>query len=194
MAGEFRHYRVLREQPSRHVDSATRDALLAGMDNVKDGSPPEAKARWAVEMMRRLDDALDEATRIRVREGCACVFSNESSVYARTFRRLRKQHSDDDAYLNEVVAYLDGTRPLRRCGEVTRVGDVIHSVIGRDNCGCSVVREGLGEPISMTWRHCCKGSLLSVYRYVFPERTCEMGIVSTIATGGNACHFVTTYR
>lgn len=194
MAREFRHYRVLREQLDRHVDRATRDRLLFGMDSIRDGSPPAAKACWAMEMMRRLDDTLDEASRIKVREGCACVLSGESSIYARSLRRLRKQLSDEDAYLNEVVAYLDGTRPLRRCGEVTREGDVIHSVIGRETCGCSAVREGLSEPISVTWCHCCKGSLLSVYRYVFPERTCEMGIVTTIATGGNECHFITTFR
>lgn len=194
MADRFRHFRVLREQLDQRVDAATRDALLAGMDYVKDGSSPEIKAHWAVEMMRRMDETLDEATGIAVREGCACVLSNKSSIYARTFRRLRKHHPDDDAYLHAVVAYLDGTRPLRRCGEVTRVGDVIHSVIGRETCGCSVVREGLAEPVSVTWCHCCKGSLLSVYRNVFPERICAMGVVSTIATGGGECHFTTTYR
>jgi hypothetical protein len=194
MAGTFRHYRVLYGQLGQHVDGPTRDALLVGMDSIRDNSPPEAKARWAAEMMRRMDDMLDAATRSKVREGCACVLSNQSSVYARTFRRLRRQHTDDDVYLDQVVAYLDGTRPLRRCGEVTRVGDTVHSVIGRESCGCSVVREGLAQPISMTWCHCCKGSLLSVYRYVFPERACRMEIISTIATGGGSCLFTTTYR
>lgn len=193
MKGEFRHYRVLCEQLQREVDDATVEALLSGMDRVHDGSLPEAKAAWAVEMMRRLDGTLDEETRIRVRERCACVFSGERSVYAQQFRRLRKQHRDDDAYLDAVVAYLDGTRPLRRCGEVTRCGDVVHSVIGRETCGCSAVRQGLTEPISLTWCQCCKGSLLSVYRYVFPERACYMEIVSTIASGGVTCHFTTTY-
>ncbi len=46
----------------------------------------------------------------------------------------------------------------------------------------------------MTWCHCSKGSLLSVYRFVFPEKTCDMQIVSTVATGGDECRFVTTYR
>jgi len=103
-----------------------------------------------------------------------------------------RSNSADCAH-STVEAYLDGTRPLRRCGEVTRCGDVIHSVIGREACGCSVVRQGLVEPISVTWCHCCKGSLLSVYRYVFPERICRMEVVSTIASGGGACCFTTTY-
>jgi len=33
------------------------------------------------------------------REGCACVVSNQKSIYARNFRRLRKIYADDVAYL-----------------------------------------------------------------------------------------------
>ena len=194
MSKRFRHYRVLDQQLIKHVDDDTREILLAGMDYVQDGSTPEVKARWACEMMDRMDRLLDEATRMRVREGCACVLSGEKSIYAKTFRKLRKLNPDDDVYLREVIAYLNSTQPLRRCGEVTQQGDEIYSVIGRETCGCSAVRQGLTRPISRTWCHCCKGSLLSVYKYVFTDKTCEMDVVRTIATGGDECCFVTRYH
>jgi hypothetical protein len=139
MAKEFRHYRALADQLGKHVDAETRAALLAGMDHVTGSSGPEVRVCWAREMMQRMDRLLDAETCAKVREGCACVVSNEKSIYARNFRRLRK-------------------------------------------------------PISMAWCHCSKGSLLNVYRHVFPGKTCEMEIVHTIATGADDCCFVTTYR
>ena len=194
MATSFRHYRALAQQLSKHVEADIQAALLAGMDHVRNSSKPEVKADWACEMMRRMDAMLSPETRIAIREGCACVLSNEKSIYARTFRTLRKLHPDDDRYLEEVVAYLNSTMPLRRCGEVARDGDRITSVIAHGACSCSALREGLREPISITWCHCCKGSLLSVYRHVFPDRVCEMEILGTVATGAEECCFVTEYR
>ena len=194
MSKSLRHYRVLDKQLRKHVDDEISRSLLAGLDYVKAGSKPEVKAQWAYELMERMDRLLDEETCIKVREGCACVQSNEKSIYAKTFCKLRKLYPDDEDYIREVIAYLNSTEPLRRCGEVTRQEDEIYSVIARGSCECSVVREGLSQPISKTWCQCCKGSLLSVYRHVFNDRTCEMDIVRTIATGADECCFVTRYR
>jgi hypothetical protein len=194
MAKDYRHYRALAGQLARYVDPETQDAILAGMDDVHAGSKPEVKVDWARELMRRMDEMLDPETCVQIREGCACVLSNERSIYARAFRKLRKQYPGDDAYLDQVVGYLNATTPLRRCGDVTREGDRIYSVIAYGQCACPVLHGGLHGPISVTWCHCSKGSLLSVYRHVFPERTCEMEILRTVATGAEECCFVTTYR
>ena len=193
MPKPFRHCRVLDEQLRKCVDDRTRATLLAGMDCVSESSRPEVKAAWVYEMMQRMDRLLDRSTCIKVREGCACVLSDEQSIYAKTFRKLRKLHPDDEEYIQKVVAYLNGTAPLRRCGEVTRRGGEICSVIGRGICGCPVVREGLSQPIWRTWCRCGKGSLLSVYRYVRLDRRCEMDIVRTVAGGADECVFVTRY-
>jgi hypothetical protein len=185
---------VLAEQLGKYVGGEVQAAILEGMDYANSGSKAEVKTEWARELMRRMDQQLDPQDSIRVREGCACVLSNEKSIYARTFRRLRELYPDDDQYLDEVVRYLNATAPLRRCGEVSREGERIYSVIARERCECSVLRAGLRQPISVTWCHCSKGSLLSVYRHVFPEKHCVMEILSTIASGGEECRFVTTYH
>jgi hypothetical protein len=191
---DYRHYRVLAEQLNKYVDTETQEAILAGMDTVNSSSKPEVKVDWAREMMGRMDRMLDPETCVKIREGCACVLSNEKSIYARTFRKLRKLHPDDDHYIDEVVRYLNATTPLRRCGDVTREGDRIYSVIARGQCTCPVLHAGLRDPISLTWCHCSKGSLLSVYRHVFPDKICDMEILRTVATGAKDCCFVTRYR
>ena len=194
MAKDYRHYRVLAEQLNKYVDQDIQDAILTGMDTINSSSKPEIKSCWARELMYRMDSLLDPDTCIKVREGCACVVSNQNSIYAKTFRKLRKLYPDDEAYIDEVIKYLNATAPLRRCGEVTRDGDKIYSVIAHGQCGCPVLHNNLSAPISVTWCHCSKGSLLSVYKYVFPSKTCEMEIIRTIAAGSEDCCFVTTYR
>jgi len=150
MAKDFRHYRVLSEQLHRCASTEIHEAILGGMDYVTSNSKPEVKVSWAREMMERMDRFLDAETCIKIREQCACVLSNEKSIYARNFRRLRKQYPDDDQYIDEVIRYLNATAPLRRCGEVTREGDKIYSVIGRGQCACPVLHDGLTEPILVT--------------------------------------------
>jgi hypothetical protein len=194
MAKTFRHSRVLQQQLASQVDPDTCAAILDGLDTITDASSQVAKAAWAREVTRRMDTVLPPQTCVAVRERCACLLSTAQSVYAKTFRRLRRHYRDDARYLEEAVAYLNTTRPLRRCGAVTLDGDAIHSVIARGQCDCTVIRQGLTEPISITWCHCCKGSLLSVYTYLFPDRICEMEIVSTVASGGEECRFITRFR
>jgi hypothetical protein len=195
MAETFRHYRVLAEQLSEHVDAETQEAVLRALDTIRPGSKPEQKVAWAREAMARLDALVAPETSIKIREGCACLLSNAKSIYARNFRKLRKQHPNDESYLNAVVAYLNATAPLRRCGEVTREGDRVISVIARGECSCPVLHEGLkGATLPVTWCHCSKGSLLSVYEQVFPERVCEMKILSSVATGGSECRMATRWR
>lgn len=195
MAESFRHYRVLAKRLAEHVDVETREAVLRDLDYVRPGSKPELRVAWAREAMERLDALVPPETCVQIREECACVLSNAKSIYARSFRKLRKQYPDDEAYLDAVVAYLNATVPLRRCGEVTREKDRVISVIAQDECACSALREGLkGATLSVTWCHCCKGSLLSVYEQVFPEWACEMEILSSVATGGSECRMATRWR
>jgi hypothetical protein len=200
MAETFRHYRVLAEQLSEHVDAETLEAVLKDLDTIRPGSKPEQKVAWAREAMARLDALVAPETCIKIREGCACLLSNAKSIYARNFRTLLKPYPDDEAYLDAVVAYLNATASLRRCGEVTREGERLISVIARGACACPVLHDGLQGPapyggtLSMTWCHCSKGSLLSVYEQVFPERVCEMEILSSVATGGSECAMAAWWR
>lgn len=193
MAKEFRHYSVLSKQLAEFTDENTKNKILSNLDYVKESSNSEIKAKWASEVVKRMDELLDINTCISIRENCACLKSNENSIYAKEFRKLRKQYKDDDEYIAEAIKYLNETKPLRRCGAVSRQGDRIYSIIAEGRCDCPTIRTGLKEPISITWCHCCKGSLLSVYKYLFPEKSCKMEIIESVSTGGNTCTMITTY-
>jgi hypothetical protein len=194
MGKEYRHLRVLREQLQENADAETSSKILDGIEYIKDNSNPEIKAQWADEVTRRMDACLDVETCIKIRENCACLKSNEKSIYAQTFRRLRKKYSNNSDYLNAVVEYLNSTTPLRRCGEVSLDDDKIITVIAREHCDCQVIAKGQINPISVTWCHCCKGSILSVLKYIFPQEKCNIIIIETYASGGKTCTFQTTFE
>lgn len=193
MKREYRHLRVLRAKLEAAADAETCAAILDGMDDIRDTSNPAKKVRWANEMMARMERSLDSDTCISVREQCACLVSNESSVYAKTFRRLRKQYADDGLYLQAVIDYLNATAPLRRCGEVSAEDGRITTVIARNRCDCQGIAKGAIRPVSTTWCQCCKGCIRSVLRYIFPDRACEMVIRETYASGGETCTFTATF-
>jgi hypothetical protein len=92
------------------------------------------------------------------------------------------------------VDYLNSTAPLRRCGLVSFDGDKIITIIASGRFECQVLKGGLKTPVSVTWCHCCKGSILSVIKYIFPKKECKMVIRETIASGGNSCLFETTFN
>ena len=194
MRSEYRHLRALRQQLEEHVEEETMVKILEGMDTVKDSSRPEIKVQWADEITRRLDTYLDKNICIKIRENCACLISNDKSIYAKIFRKLRKQYIDDAEYLDATVNYLNSTTPLRRCGEVSIDGNKIITIIASGHCDCSGIKEGLVKPISVTWCHCCKGSILSVIKQIFPERKCNMIIKETYASGGNICMFESIFE
>ena len=43
------------------------------------------------------------------------------------------------------------------------------------------------------WCYYCQGALFRIYQFVFPEKSCQMEIVETHATGGKDCVFSTWY-
>lgn len=193
MGKEFRHLRVLREQLEENTDKEIQSKVLGGMDYIKDSSSPKIKAKWAEEIIERLDKHVDKETCIKIRENCACLKSNEKSIYVQMFKRLRKQYIDDHEYLNAVVDYLNATTPLRRCGEVSLDNGKIITVIARNHCDCQVISKGLKNTLPVTWCHCCKGSILSVIKYIYPNKKCDMIIKETVASGGRICAFESTF-
>lgn len=45
----------------------------------------------------------------------------------------------------------------------------------------------LQKPISVTWCHCCKGSIKSVLELIFKDKECLIDILETYSSGGNKC-------
>lgn len=77
---EYGHGRIAKldkQLRAAKVAEETIAAIMAGGENVRKTAKPEVKATWLRGAMERMDDLLDPATRIAVREGCACCLGGK---------------------------------------------------------------------------------------------------------------------
>ncbi|TCL70707.1 hypothetical protein EDC14_100924 [Hydrogenispora ethanolica] len=192
MHNALKHYLVLRGQLDKAFGKEKSREILRGLDGVDGSESPEQASQWAKELVYRLEENIEKERLVTIRENCTCIKCNKYSPLVKKFQELRKAAPDDDTYLREVVNFLNGRG---RCGKKVGLvdGKIISHFAFSDHCSCHVVKDGWKAPPSVTWCHCCKGSLLSVYQYVFVEKICKMEIVETFATGGKDCVFATYY-
>lgn len=149
----------------------------------------------------RLGGFVDGQPQEREKPNCPLIGAdgnifNLMGIAARTLKDngMKDEAAEMRQRVMDSGSYLNATAPLKRCGDVSLDGDKIITVIARGRCECQVLKNGLKTPISVTWCHCCKGSILSVIKYIFPERKCKMIIKETIVSGGGMCLFVTIFE
>ncbi|HEX9933581.1 MAG TPA: hypothetical protein VGB38_00170, partial [bacterium] len=106
---------------------------------------------------------------------------------------LREKNPNEDDYLKAVAAFLSGRPRIGKNVELKNK-EIVTYLGERRNCGCFVVKGGWEKPPSKTWCRCCQGCLLSVYRFILPDKRCNMDIIKTLATGGKDCIFKTWFE
>ena len=189
----LKHLNKLAKQITLNCGEETSIEILNGLTYVTGNEDPKEAAAWADKITQRLEQYLNEKTIIKIREECACVYTNKYSTYNKKyFKELRENNKNEDDYLKAVAKFLSG-RP--RIGKLVEFKDnFIVTYLGeKRKCGCFVVKGGWDKPPSKTWCRCCQGCLLSVYRFILPNKNCNMDIIETLATGGKDCVFKTWF-
>jgi len=173
------YVRRLRESLSdAGVPPETSRLIMAGCERLRSGATPEQKATWYRGATKRMDELLDEGTRIRAREMCACSLT---PFRLKPMERLRKANPKLDDFLAAV-------QKSRLMGaEVKRRRNKVHIRFGTQWCVCHAIRASK-EPVSVTYCHCCKGHLMGLLQAAFGEPV-KMDIIETHISGGKDCRF-----
>ncbi len=187
-----KHCEKLKKYINQYLGKGRADEILDGLDELTGEETPEQCAVWASEVNERLENGIDPDMLIKIREECACIKANKYSPYVKYFKEIRDKYENDEEYLQAVAEFLTGRG---RCGKkVEYINGKIYSHYGFGNsCVCYVIKGGWQKPPSKTWCRCCQGTLLSIYKLVFPNKQCNMDIVETYATDGKDCIFATWY-
>ncbi|MDF2884307.1 MAG: hypothetical protein K0R54_4874 [Clostridiaceae bacterium] len=187
-----KHSDKLKKYMNQYLGNERTGEILQGLKDLTGEETPAQCADWAYEVNDRLEKNIDPELLINIRQECACIKANKYSPYVKYFKAIREKHEDDNEYLKEVAEFLNGRG---RCGKkVELVGGKIFSHYGfGTTCVCYPIKGGWDKPPSTTWCRCCQGTLLSIYKLVFPEKKCNMDIVETFASGGSDCVFITWY-
>jgi len=160
-------------------------AIMAGGEAIAAKAKPADKAAWLRGAMERLDAGLDEQTRRRVRQGCACCLGGKRGQISRD---IGLQH----ATLDERLAAANEARfvfghSVRRLddGQI----EVCFFPPGRDHHTCPCLPHA-AEPMSLTYCECCAGHVRHHLSRALAVPV-EGGVVaSALASGGReGCRF-----
>ncbi|MBI5832058.1 MAG: hypothetical protein HZB16_07080 [Armatimonadetes bacterium] len=152
---------------------------MAGGEGIAAKANPADKAAWLAGAMERLDARLDEATRRRVRQGCACCLGGKRLETSRAIAR-------DHATLDERLAAANEARFVFG-HSVTRLDDgqieVCFFPEGLEQHRCPCLPHA-AEPLSLTYCECCAGHLRHHLGTALGCRVDGQVVASALASGG----------
>lgn len=118
----------------QHMDPEARDSILAGGDLLTMESPTLDKVIWSCEMLKRLDEAVDEETRREILTGCACQYPKAELDDA---RGIFLETGDVDQVIDLLQAKFEGFLQ-----DVLELEDELVDEIINRGWGLAGVREG----------------------------------------------------
>ncbi len=164
--------KALVEGLDRFAGQEARERVLSGMGDLPSSS--EA-ADWVREVMARMDQGLDPATRAAVLELCGQTCLGTARI-ARA-RGVGQQFTD----LVALLAFLN-ERHIGG-GKLRLDRDVVYAVY--DRCYCPRISQST-ERISPTYCHCSRGWLGALFGALL-GRAVEVELVSSVLAGNPVC-------
>ncbi len=179
---------LARELKAGDVPEQTREAILAGGEQLGASTPADRKARWFAGAMERMDALLDEPTRHAIRERCACCLGGKRLELSRAIAR-------DHETLAERVAAANATPFVfgHSVEQVTVDRFVVRfSPEGRDEYQCVCLR-GAEGPVSETYCYCCGGHVKHHLQHALGLKLKVKVLSSALSSGGESgCAFELT--
>ncbi|MFC1729485.1 DUF6144 family protein [candidate division KSB1 bacterium] len=128
--------------------------------------------KWIVNLVKNLDDAIDEEAKKRVLEdvGRGCIpngFIDQVKIRIEDF-------DDPESFIDSMCSNWD---------KISREGEYIY--ITYPECSCPVVKES-PEKLSPTFCNCCRGWVMELFETVI-KKPVDVAIESTILGGADSC-------
>lgn len=166
-----------------------RDQVMAGSQEITEGTSREKLARWLQGVMARLDALVDEEQRSQIMAGCGGCCATVHRAIERSAARRRKCKTFDDFLAAEEHKPPKGTR-LVRAGNVLHQFYTPRSYTHPMRCFCPLAKAlPEGENMSPTWCQCARGFAQKTWGTVV-GRPVEIEVRGTCLTGAQECEFI----
>ena len=171
------------------IDKDIHKKIMESGESIKGKSTQEEKAEWCFNAMNLMDDLLDENTRNKVREDCACLTGGTrekfckkiNKDYSSTEERIKAVNESHYIFGHEIkitgkgkyeVYFFDESIPEKRCSCLN----------GRLHC--------INKKWSKTWCYCCGGHVKQHLETILGKKL-EVKIIASALTsmGKKSCHF-----
>ena len=139
--------------------------------------------RWLIDMMKGLDEHVDEETRTKLMHLCGqtCFNTPWHQAEFKRWKQLNKQSKNLDDFLNKLVK----ANP----SWFKREGNIIHATFEfLDGCVCPVIKKIPHDGLSGTWCLCSVG----LHKALFEEtlgRPVDVVLEESRRTGADKCKF-----
>ena len=172
------------------VAEETIARIMAGGEVVCKTAQPAVKATWLRGAMERMDDLLDPATRIAVRERCACCLGGKRGEISQAIGRKYASLQERIAAANEARFVFGHSVTLQPDGRVL----VCFAPEGRAPYRCACLGDQVVEPISLTYCACCGGHVKHHLQQALERKLSCEARSSALASGqAQPCSFLFTF-
>lgn len=153
--------------------------VMAGGEEIRASTKPEAKADWMREAMFRLNRLLDLETRRAVREGCACCLGGKrlklskaiAKEHASLEDRIKAANETPFVFGHSVALSADGTVLVRFFPE------------GQEQYRCACLPQAT-RPLPVTYCYCCGGHVKHHLQIALGRQLACTVLSSALSSGG----------
>ena len=171
------------------IDDGIIQKIMGSGDLIKPKSRSEEKAEWCFNAMNKMDELLDENTRKKVREDCACCLGGKR-------HKVCKEINEKYSTPQERIKAISETYPVFGYEiKITGKGKYEVSFFNNTNpefkcvCQAGSLYE-LNKKWSKTWCYCCGGHVKHHLETLLGKKVNVKIISSSLTSKGRKnCHF-----
>jgi len=171
------------------IKKGIQNKIMKSGELIKGTAKPEEKAEWCFNAMTVMEELLDENTRKKVREECACLVGGKREKMC---KKINKDFTSTEERIKAVndTHYIFG-HEIKITGKGKYEVFFFDETIPEKKCSClNGELHSINKKWSKTWCYCCAGHVKRHLETILGKKV-EIEIVSTALTsmGKKSCHF-----
>jgi hypothetical protein len=173
------------------IGSNIRKKIMKHGEQIKKTSKKEEKAEWFCNAMNVMDELLDEETRKKVREDCACCLEGKRHKLCKEINKKYETSEEKIKAINETHFVFGHEIKIAGTGkhEVTFFDEAIPEK------RCSCLKLIMNKKMSKTYCYCCCGHVKHHLETVLGKKlNIEMIVSALTSMGKKSCRFILTER
>ena len=169
------------------IQNKIRNKIMKNGNLIKKDSKNEIRAEWFFNAMNTMDELLDEETKIKVREDCACCLEGKRQKLCKDVNKNCKTIEEKISVINKTH-YVFGH-------EIKIIGTGKYEVTFFDEeiplKTCSCLKIVMEKPMSKTYCYCCGGHIKHHLETVLGKKlNVEIINSALMSMGEKSCKFI----
>jgi len=171
------------------IDKKTRKKIMENGKQIIKTSKNEAVAEWFFNSMNVMDDLLDEETKIKVREDCACCLEGKREKLCKEINKKYKTSEEKITAINETH-FVFG-HEIKTSGKGKYEVTFFDEMLPEKTCSCLKII--MDKKMSKTYCYCCGGHVKHHLETLLGKKLkVEIKNSSLLSMGKKSCRFILT--